>query len=340
VDRRPDAHPRLGPGGRTPGLLVERQRLAEPAHVLDRDDDRQLERLAGARIDDPDLAPRSDPAQEAGDRLEGSLGRRQADPLEGRLIGRAESLKPFEAEREMGAPLRAGDRVDLVDDHVLDVPQALARLARQEQVKGLGRGDQDVRRAASVGPALLGARVAGPQPDRDRRDGLTATGGRERDPGQRRPEVPLDVVGQGLERRDVEDPDVTGVLARRGRGRVAHEPIEAPQERGEGLAAPGRGVDQGVVTGRDGRPALDLGASRFGERRAEPIADRRAERPEWVGVDGRPGRRPGRGRRASGHGRSSIGADAQFEQMIESEVEPATRCARCLHICAGDGPTR
>ena len=38
--------------GRAARLLVERQGLAEPAHVLDRDDDLQLERLARAGVDD------------------------------------------------------------------------------------------------------------------------------------------------------------------------------------------------------------------------------------------------------------------------------------------------
>ena len=44
--------------------------------------------------------------------------------------------------------------------------------------------------------------------------GRPSRAGRDRDPGERRAQVPLDVVGQGLERGDVQDPD-RGVRARR-----------------------------------------------------------------------------------------------------------------------------
>ncbi len=64
-----------------PGCWIERQDLAGRGHVLDRDDDLELERLAGAGIDDRHLAARPDAAEEAGDRLERSLGRAQPDPL-------------------------------------------------------------------------------------------------------------------------------------------------------------------------------------------------------------------------------------------------------------------
>ena len=41
--------------------------------------------------------------------------------------------------------------------------------------------------------------------------------------------------------------------------RLGHEPVDAPQEGGEGLARAGRREDQGVLAGGDGRPALGLG---------------------------------------------------------------------------------
>ena len=100
---------------------------------------------------------------------------------------------------------------------------------------------------------------------------------RQADPGQRRPQVALDVVGQGLERRDVQDADVPGLAALRRRARVAGQAVEAPQEGGQGLAAPGRGVDQGVMAVRDRRPALGLGLGRGLEAALEPVADRRRE---------------------------------------------------------------
>ena len=76
---------------------------------------------------------------------------RQADPLRRRRPSprrRDEALEALEAEGEVGAALRAGDRVDLVDDHVLDAAEDLAGLAREHQVERFGRRDEDVRRAA------------------------------------------------------------------------------------------------------------------------------------------------------------------------------------------------
>ena len=55
-------------------------------------------------------------------------------------------------------------------------------------------------------PALLLRSVAGPQADRD----LGA------DPAQRRPQVALDVVGERLQRRDVDEPDARAQLAASG----------------------------------------------------------------------------------------------------------------------------
>src|SRR5690606_42150177 len=55
---------------------------------------------------------------------------------------------------------------------------------------------------------------------------------------------------------------------RRGEGLV-EEPVEGPQESGQGLARAGGGADQGVVTGGDRLPAAALGWRRSGEARLE-----------------------------------------------------------------------
>jgi hypothetical protein len=83
VDRGPDARPHVAERDRTAGLLVGREDLAEPGHVLDRDDDLELQRLPAARVDDLDLAAGPDPAEEPGDRRQWPLGGREADSLEG-----------------------------------------------------------------------------------------------------------------------------------------------------------------------------------------------------------------------------------------------------------------
>ena len=135
------------------------------AHVLDRDDDLDLERLADAGVDDGDrarLARRAEAAEEAGDLLERPLRGRQPDPL--RRAG-GELLQPFERHGEVGATLGRGEGVDLVDDHGLDTDQRLGRRRREHQVEALGRGDQQVRRAPDEALAVAGRRVAGAHGD-------------------------------------------------------------------------------------------------------------------------------------------------------------------------------
>ena len=80
-----------------------------------------------------------------------------------------------------------GQRVDLVDDHVLHAAQDLGGLARENQVQRLRRGDEDVRRVAHEVAALVGGRVAGPHSDLDLRHGLAQAIGRETDARERRP---------------------------------------------------------------------------------------------------------------------------------------------------------
>ena len=69
-----------------------------------------------------------------------------------------------------------------------------------------GRGDQDVRRLAGQLAALVGGGVAGPHRRPGYRARAARAGGRPADAGQRRAEVPLDVHGQRLQRRDVQHP--------------------------------------------------------------------------------------------------------------------------------------
>jgi hypothetical protein len=116
--------------------------LAQRAHVVDRDDDLDVERLAHARVDDRDgsrLAVVAAATQEAGDLVERALRRGQANALR-RLI--ADGFEPFEREGQVRAAFRGGERVDLVDDDRVDVAQRLARLRREHEVERLGGGDQ------------------------------------------------------------------------------------------------------------------------------------------------------------------------------------------------------
>ena len=123
----------------------------------------------------------------------------QADPLQragrGARPSRSAS-EALEAEREVGAALRARDRMDLVDDDVFDAAQDLAGGAGEHQIERFGGRDQDVGRVAGDLATVLGRGVAGPAGDRDVRHRFAEALGGQGDPGQRRPQVPLDVVGQ------------------------------------------------------------------------------------------------------------------------------------------------
>ena len=234
-------------------------------HRLDRDVDLQVERLAHAGVDDRARAARAD--HEAADLLERVLRRGEPDAL--RLVPVAlQRGEALERQREVRAALGRGDRVDLVDDDRLDVREDLARAAGEHEVQRLGRRDEDVRRVAAHRGAVLLRRVAGADADGEVRA----------DAAQRRAEVAVDVVGERLERRDVDEARVVGGLAARA--------VERPQERGQRLARPGRRRDEHVLAGGDRRPGLRLGLGRALEGGGEPVADGGCELRER---HGRPG---------------------------------------------------
>src|SRR5947207_9134998 len=95
----------------------------------------------------------------------------------------------------------------LVDDDVLDSTKNLAGLAGQEQVQALRRRDQDLGRILGEGSPGIRRRVAGPGCNSDLRQLDLRTLRGSPDPRQRGAEVALDIVGEGLQWADVEDPD-------------------------------------------------------------------------------------------------------------------------------------
>ena len=266
-----------------PGCCSWGSDVADGAHVVDRDDDLQLERLARAGVDDGDLAVRPDAAEEAADGLERSLRGGEADAL--RRLGAfgPERLQAFQAQGEVGTPFRAGHRVDLVDDDVLDAAQDLARLAREQEIQALGRRDEDVGGVAGDLAAVLGRGVAGSAGDGDLGRLVAEPLGRQADAGERGTQVALDVVGQGLERGDVEDPDVAGLAALRRRAWVLGEAVDRVEEGGQGLATPRGRVDERVLAAGDGGPALGLGLGRRLETRLEPGPNGGRKRGERIG---------------------------------------------------------
>ena len=257
-----------GDVGRPAPQLDGHDRLAEVAHVLDRDDDLDLQRLADAGVDDRDrarLAGRGVAAEEAGDLLERALRGRQPDAL-GRAGG--DLLEPLERQRQVGAALGRGEGVDLVDDDRLDAGQRLGRRRREHQVEALGRGDEQVGRPADQLLAVPRRGVAGahrhlgrrrPPRRAARRRGRCRPAGRAGSSRRRTP-APAAARCRGPGCGGSARPAAASVTSAVDRG----------EERGERLAAAGRRADQRVLAGGDRRPALHLGRRRLRERRAEP----------------------------------------------------------------------
>jgi hypothetical protein len=170
-------------------------------------------------------------------------------------------------------------------------------------------------RARRQRPPRLRRRVAGPRGNGDGPHGRAHAPPGEGDPGQRGPQVPLHVVGQGLEGADVEDPH-RGPRGHRPRGRGrANKAVEAPEEGGERLAAARWGVHEDVAAAGDRRPTLHLRLRGRRERIAEPGGDGRRETRERV-LDGR--RRGGAGGsgRSAGHGSASIRRAVETDRLF------------------------
>ena len=136
VDRRPDA--RTGPRRRRRVRRAAR-RAAGPRRwpPCRRPGRRPGARAACARRHRRSSTSRPGPMP-ARNRAIASSGRCVADrPMRcgGVVLRRPQGLEALERQREVRAALRAGDRVDLVDDDVLDAAQRLAGRAREHQVQ-------------------------------------------------------------------------------------------------------------------------------------------------------------------------------------------------------------
>ena len=117
--------------------------------------------------------------------------------------------------------------------------------------------------------ALVRRRVAGahPGPDLDIRLALRSRSFCA-DAGERRLEVPLDIVGERLQRRDIDD---LRLVLEPAIEALPHEIVDRRHEGGKRLARTGRGGDQDVTAGLDERPRFCL---RW-RRQAEPLLEPR-----------------------------------------------------------------
>ena len=245
--------------------------------IGDGGDDLELHRPREAGVHDRAAPPGAD--EEGEGVLHRADRRRAADPLQ--TLPR-EGRQPLERERQMRAPLRGEERVDLVDD---DEPRAreggAESLRREQKVEGLGRRDQHVRGPARHRLARRGLRVARAHGHPQAGQPVAGGGRGGGDAGERLAQVLLDVVVQGPERRDVDDVDA---LLEAALERQAVQVVEGPEEGRQRLAGSRRRDDQRVSTGRDRRPSLALGARRRPERLLEPAADEGQKRRERHGA--------------------------------------------------------
>ena len=230
-------------------------------------DDRAIVALAAVAFAD----------QKTRDLLDRLLRGRQADA---RRRLRRQRCQPLERQREMAAALVARQRMDLVDDDRPRRRQHLpARLGAEQHVERLGRRDDDVRRPLAHARALGLRRVAGADQRADldvrqiERLQLFA------DTGERQRQVLLDVVGQRLQRRNVDDQRLVG---QRRLDAAADQAVDRGEEGGQRLAGPGRRRDQDIAAGLNCRPSPCLRLGRGGKMLVKPAVDSRVKRSGFL----------------------------------------------------------
>ena len=130
-----------------------------------------------------------------------------------------------------------------------------------------------LHRAARLGGGVAGA-DGGSDVRRHSPGGLDLVA----DAHQRRAQVAVDVVGQRLQRRDIKD----AAAFRVSRHRFGGKSVEAPQESGQGLAAPGGSRHENVAARGDLTPAALLDLCGLGEGGAKPVPRGRTEQIENI----------------------------------------------------------
>ncbi|MCZ7650743.1 MAG: hypothetical protein M5U13_06085 [Thermoanaerobaculia bacterium] len=180
--------------------------------------------------------------------------------------------EPLHRAHQVHTSPRARDGVDLVEDHGREAVEEPARRLRVEQeVQALRRRDEDLRRRAQEAAPLGRRGVAGAYPEPRPRPGSPRRLEAVFQLLQGAGEVPLDVVVEGLQRGDVDQPDAPRLP---GAGR---QPVERPEASRQGLAAPGRRGQEQVAAGGDLWPGAPLDLGRRSQALLEPGADGRVE---------------------------------------------------------------
>ncbi len=180
----------------------------------------------------------------------------------------------------MRAALVWRHRMDLVDD---DRPRRRQHFAAgfgtEQDVERLRRGHDDVRRKPAHALALARRRVAGAHPGADLHIRQLSPLQGFADAGERGFEVALNVVGQRLQRRDVNDLRLVREAAIHS---LANQAVDRREKGRERLAGAGRRSDQGMSARLDRRPGLGLRGGRPSKAAVEPLGDGGMEQMGWV----------------------------------------------------------
>jgi hypothetical protein len=169
-------------------------------------------------------------------------------------------LEALQGERQVCAAFRAGDGVDLVYDHGAErAEHAATTQTREQDVQRLRRRDENVRGRAHHPRARGRRRIARSHRDADLGKLLAARNEALAKLRERTLEVPLDVVVERLEGRDVEEVDR---VRERAIETVRDESVELPEKRRERFSGAGRREDERVLAAGDRRPPALLRCTR------------------------------------------------------------------------------
>ena len=204
--------------------------------------------------------------QQVRDRIDRVLRRRQPDTHQ---VVAAQRGQTFERQRQMRAALVRRHGVNFIDDDRARARQhrAAGRGAEQD-VERLRCGDEDVRRAAAHALALARRRVAGAHPGADLDIRQPTLAQCCADAGERRLQVALDVIGQRLQRRDIDYLRGIAEVARPAPWRI--KPSIAARKAASVLPEPVGAAISVWRSGLDRRPGLCLRRRRRFEAGCEP----------------------------------------------------------------------
>ena len=187
----------------------------------------------------------------------------------------AETSKPFKGQCQMAAALVRCQRMNLVDDHCSGGREHFpAGLRSKQDVKRFRRRDDDVGRPATHALPLSRGSIAGTHPRADVDIAEALLPQRRTNAQERSVEIFADVVRQRLQWGDVDD---LGLVPQHAVKPLAHQIVDRRHEGSQGLAGTGRGGNQHIAPGLNGRPCLRLGGSRPAEATLEPDGDGRME---------------------------------------------------------------